>query len=73
MDFSYSPRQQELKAAARSLYSVIEKYELDCEENNGLPPEAHRHVTEEVLAQRAAGDQHADRVGRRRAHRHRSR
>jgi alkylation response protein AidB-like acyl-CoA dehydrogenase len=50
MDFSYSPRQQEVKAAARSLYSVIEKYELDCEQNNGLPPEAHRHVTEEVLA-----------------------
>lgn len=50
MDFSYSPRQQDLKAAARSLSAVIEKYELDCEEQGGLPPEAHRHVTEEVLA-----------------------
>jgi acyl-CoA dehydrogenase len=50
MDFSYSPRQQELKAAARSLAAVIEKYELDCEEQGGLPPEAHRHVTDEVLA-----------------------
>jgi alkylation response protein AidB-like acyl-CoA dehydrogenase len=50
MDFTHSPRQQELRAAARSLYAVLEKYELDCEEHNGLPPEVHTLVRDEVLA-----------------------
>ncbi|MGW7194752.1 acyl-CoA dehydrogenase family protein [Streptomyces chryseus] len=49
MDFRLTARQQELKAAARSLTDVITAYELDCEENNGLPPQAHAAVRDAVL------------------------
>jgi acyl-CoA dehydrogenase len=50
MDYRYTPRQAALKATAASLYELIQRYELDCEENNGLSPEAHKAVREQVLA-----------------------
>ena len=50
MDFRLTERQQELKAAARDLAQFVMKYELECEENNGLPPEAHAAVRDAVLA-----------------------
>ncbi|MGX1885000.1 acyl-CoA dehydrogenase family protein [Streptomyces sp. NPDC055287] len=49
MDFRLTARQQELKAAARSLTDVITAYELDCEENNGLPPQTHAAIRDAVL------------------------
>jgi acyl-CoA dehydrogenase len=50
MDFRYTPRQAELKSAAAGLYEVIRAYEQECEQNNGLPPEAHETVRKAVLA-----------------------
>ncbi|MEU0375385.1 acyl-CoA dehydrogenase family protein [Streptomyces sp. NPDC006283] len=49
MDFRLTARQQELKAAARRLTDVITAYELDCEENNGLSPQAHADIRDAVL------------------------
>ncbi|WP_030199824.1 acyl-CoA dehydrogenase family protein [Streptomyces sp. NRRL S-87] len=50
MDFRLTTRQQQLKATARELAAFIEKYELDCEEANGLPPAAHTEIRDAVLA-----------------------
>ncbi|MEV7415268.1 acyl-CoA dehydrogenase family protein [Streptomyces sp. NPDC089919] len=50
MDFRLTARQQELRSTARGLNDFIAKYELDCEENNGLPPEAHAEIRDAVLA-----------------------
>src|SRR3954471_16753104 len=50
MDFRYTSRQHELKQTARALFEKIAPYEIACEENNGLPAEAHAEVTKEVLA-----------------------
>ncbi|HTU30442.1 MAG TPA: acyl-CoA dehydrogenase family protein [Solirubrobacteraceae bacterium] len=36
MEFTYTPRQQELKERARSLARGIMEFELECEENRGL-------------------------------------
>ena len=52
MDFTYTPEQLELRARARALADDIEVYELDCEEQNGLPAEVHREVTARVLHHR---------------------
>ncbi|MFB7657214.1 MULTISPECIES: acyl-CoA dehydrogenase family protein [unclassified Streptomyces] len=49
MDFRLTARQQELKTAARGLTEFIMGYELDCEENNGLPPKAHAEIRDAVL------------------------
>ncbi|WCD84027.1 Acryloyl-CoA reductase (NADH) [Streptomyces xanthophaeus] len=49
MDFRLTPRQEELRSAARELTAFITKYELDCEENNGLPPQAHTEIRDAVL------------------------
>ena len=49
MDFRLSARQGELKAAARGLADFITPYELACEEDNGLPAEAHAAVRQAVL------------------------
>ncbi|RST07783.1 acyl-CoA dehydrogenase [Streptomyces sp. WAC07149] len=49
MDFRLTPRQEELRGAARALTDFIMKYETDCEENNGLPPHAHAEVRDAVL------------------------
>ncbi|NNJ08543.1 acyl-CoA/acyl-ACP dehydrogenase, partial [Streptomyces sp. PKU-MA01144] len=50
MDFRLTARQKELKDAARGLTDFIMKYELDCEENNGLPLQAHHEIRDAVLA-----------------------
>ncbi|QGV77083.1 acyl-CoA dehydrogenase family protein [Streptomyces ficellus] len=50
MDFRLTARQQELKSAARRLTDVITAYENECEENNGLPPQAHADIRDAVLA-----------------------
>ena len=50
MDFSYSKRLTELKAAAHDLYLFIAQYEDACERDNGLPAEAHAAVRDAVLA-----------------------
>ena len=49
MDFRLNARQGELKAAARGLADFVAQYELACEEDNGLPPEAHAAVRSAVL------------------------
>ncbi|MEV6316275.1 acyl-CoA dehydrogenase family protein [Streptomyces sp. NPDC051776] len=49
MDFRLTPRQEELRSAARGLTEFIMKYELDCEENNGLTPQAHAEIRDAVL------------------------
>ncbi|MFE3635615.1 acyl-CoA dehydrogenase family protein [Streptomyces cellostaticus] len=49
MDFRLTPRQERLKADARALTEFIMKYELDCEENNGLPAKAHTEIRDAVL------------------------
>ena len=52
MDFTYSPEQLELRARARALADDIELYELDCEEQNGLPDDIHREIHARVLHHR---------------------
>ncbi|MFE1410977.1 acyl-CoA dehydrogenase family protein [Streptomyces sp. NPDC058746] len=49
MDFRLTARQQELQGKARELTEFIMKYEADCEENNGLPPQAHAEIRDAVL------------------------
>ncbi|MEU9233863.1 acyl-CoA dehydrogenase family protein [Streptomyces subrutilus] len=49
MDFRLTARQEELRDAARALTDFVMKYELDCEENNGLPPQAHAEIRDAVL------------------------
>ncbi|WP_407547930.1 acyl-CoA dehydrogenase family protein [Streptomyces sp. Pv4-95] len=49
MDFRLTPRQAGLKRTARELTETLTAYEVDCEENNGLPPEAHAEIRDAVL------------------------
>ncbi len=49
MDFSYTPEQQRLIARVRELCDFIKPYELECEMNNGLTPEAHANIRQAVL------------------------
>ncbi len=49
MDFHYTPRQLELRSKARELTEYLEKFEVDCETNNGLAPEVHDLVRKAVL------------------------
>ncbi|MFI7407271.1 acyl-CoA dehydrogenase family protein [Streptomyces sp. NPDC049627] len=49
MDFRLTPRQVQLKADARALTDFIAGYELQCEEDNGLPADAHAKVRDAVL------------------------
>ncbi len=51
MDFAYPPRLQELAERAARLAAFIQPYELPCEEDNGLPLDAHHLIAEEVRAQ----------------------
>ncbi|MGF0173732.1 acyl-CoA dehydrogenase family protein [Streptomyces sp. Marseille-Q5077] len=49
MDFRLTPRQVQLKADARALTDFIAGYEIQCEEDNGLPADAHTKVRDAVL------------------------
>ncbi|MGI5423608.1 acyl-CoA dehydrogenase family protein [Streptomyces sp. CA-179760] len=49
MDFRLTPRQVQLKADARALTDFIATYETRCEEDNGLPADAHAKVRDAVL------------------------
>ena len=49
MDFSYTPEQQRLIARVRELGDFIQPYELECEMNNGLTPDAHATIRQAVL------------------------
>ncbi|MEU9476096.1 acyl-CoA dehydrogenase family protein [Streptomyces sp. NPDC048191] len=49
MDFRLTPRQAQLKADARALTDFIAAYEIPCEENNGLPADAHEKIRDAVL------------------------
>ncbi|MFJ4366512.1 acyl-CoA dehydrogenase family protein [Streptomyces chartreusis] len=49
MDFRLTPRQAQLKAEARALTDFIAGYENRCEEENGLPADAHAKVRDAVL------------------------
>ncbi|WP_328535192.1 acyl-CoA dehydrogenase family protein [Streptomyces sp. NBC_00344] len=49
MDFRLTARQAELKSTARELTAILTAYEVDCEENNGLPPQAHADIRTAVL------------------------
>ncbi|HEY0574082.1 MAG TPA: acyl-CoA dehydrogenase family protein [Pseudonocardia sp.] len=50
MDFAYSPRLADLKQRAADLTAKIIPYEDECERHNGLSPEAHTAIRQEVLA-----------------------
>ncbi|MEY9854855.1 acyl-CoA dehydrogenase [Catenulispora sp. GAS73] len=50
MDFRLTQPQRDLQTAARGLADFMTKYELACEEDNGLPAEAHAEVRDAVLA-----------------------
>ncbi|MEU4037426.1 acyl-CoA dehydrogenase family protein [Streptomyces collinus] len=49
MDFRLTPRQARLKADARALTDLIAAYEERCEEDNGLPADAHARIRDAVL------------------------
>ncbi|MER6029787.1 acyl-CoA dehydrogenase family protein [Streptomyces sp. NPDC001851] len=49
MDFRLTPRQAQLKADARALTDFIAAYEVQCEEENGLPASAHAKIRDAVL------------------------
>ncbi|MFE7443179.1 acyl-CoA dehydrogenase family protein [Streptomyces chartreusis] len=49
MDFRLTPRQAQLKAEARALTDFIAGYENQCEEENGLPADAHAKIRDAVL------------------------
>ncbi|GAA4080991.1 acyl-CoA dehydrogenase family protein [Streptomyces shaanxiensis] len=49
MDFRLTPRQVQLKVDARALTDFIATYEIQCEEDNGLPADAHAKVRDAVL------------------------
>ncbi len=48
MDFAYPPRLQDLAERADRLAAFIQPYELQCEENNGLPTVVHDAIATEV-------------------------
>jgi acyl-CoA dehydrogenase len=48
MDLTLSPEQEDVRARARALTESIMAHELDCEEQNGLSPEAHREIADRV-------------------------
>jgi len=49
MDFTYTDRMAELKGRAADLAGKIMVFEDECEQNNGLPPEAHATIRSAVL------------------------
>ena len=49
MDFTYTDRMAELKGRAADLAGKIMVFEDECEQDNGLPPEAHATIREAVL------------------------
>ncbi|WP_205881542.1 acyl-CoA dehydrogenase family protein [Leucobacter coleopterorum] len=49
MEFAYTNRLSELRERARSLANVLETFELECEENNGLSAESHATIKQAVL------------------------
>lgn len=55
MDFSLTPRQQELRARAASWTEQMYRFELDCEMNNGLSPEQHQEVRDLVISHGLGG------------------
>jgi acyl-CoA dehydrogenase len=48
MDLRLSAAQEDLQARARALTETIMAHELACEEQNGLPPEAHAEIADRV-------------------------
>jgi butyryl-CoA dehydrogenase len=52
MDFSYTPEQLALRDRARALTDELMVYELPCEEQGGLPPEALARIRELTLEAR---------------------
>ena len=69
MDFAYTTEQLELRARAAALAADIMVHEEACEAANGLPPDVHARGRRARPPPRAERDQHARRVGRRRAER----
>src|ERR1700728_3802939 len=50
MEFAYTPGLAELRRQAEALAAVIAKCEDECEQDNGLGPDAHQAIREAVLA-----------------------
>ena len=48
MDLALTADQEALRARARALADTIKEHELDCEEQNGLGPEAHAQIAARV-------------------------
>src|SRR5262245_41720796 len=49
MDFTYTPRQRELKERAAKLAKICMQYEDECEAGNGLSAEVHARLRRAVL------------------------
>ena len=51
MDFTLSKKDKALSEKAREFTEqVLIPYEIECEENNGLSPESHKAITEQVIS-----------------------
>ena len=51
MDFTLSKKDRALSEKAREFTEQhLIPYEIECEENNGLSPESHKAITEQVMA-----------------------
>ncbi len=51
MDFSLSKEHRELQAKAKAFTEeVLFPYEMECEDNDGISPETHKKITEQVMA-----------------------
>ncbi|MCI9350005.1 MAG: acyl-CoA dehydrogenase family protein, partial [Oscillibacter sp.] len=50
MEFKLSKEHRALQEKAREFTEqVLFPYEMECEENNGISPETHKKITEEVM------------------------
>ena len=50
MDFKLSKEHRALQEKAREFTEqVLFPYEMECEENNGISPETHKYITEQVM------------------------
>lgn len=50
MEFKLSKEHRALQEKAREFTEqVLFPYEMECEENNGITPETHKKITEEVM------------------------
>ena len=50
MDFKLSKEHRALQVKAKEFTEqVLFPYEMECEENNGITPETHKYITQQVM------------------------